>query len=457
MSISKNTVSGEDQHVRMTETPIAALVSSLAIPTVLSQLVTIAYNTADTYFVSKLGKSATAAVGVVFSYQSIIQAFGFGIGMGASSLISRRLGAKKLDEANTYAGSAFFGAMAVGCVIMALGLLFPSELATLLGATDTMLPYAVEYARYIFLSTPIMCGAFVLNMLLRSEGEATYAMVGLCVGGILNIFLDPLFIFSYGMGAAGAALATAISQCVSFILLLLTFIRGKSIISIHPKHISRRLSDYWLIISTGFPTLCRQGLASIATALINIKGKLYGDAAVASLTIANKVYLLIRNIIIGIGQGYQPVAGYNYGAKKYRRVKKSFWFSTAVGTVICTGVGVLMYMNSEAVISWFISDAEVIALGGKALCICAAVMPLMAYSTFVNQLYQCLGFRLPATFLACCRQGVMFLPLIFILPSLFGLTGVQLSQPGADLLTFIISIPFQIRFMKTVLSRADDT
>ena len=455
MSIFSAQLSNEERHLKMTRTPIPKLVSSLAVPTVMSQLVTIAYNTADTYFVSKLGKSATAAVGVVFSYQSIIPAFGFGIGMGASSLISRRLGAKKLDEANTYAGSAFFGAIAVGCIIMVLGLLFPRELATLLGATDTMLPHAVEYARYIFLSTPIMCGAFVLNMLLRAEGEASYAMIGLCTGGILNIFLDPLFIFRFHMNAAGAALATAVSQCVSFMILLLVFLRGRSIVSIHPRHVSRRLSDYWLILSTGFPTLCRQGLASIATALINIKGKLYGDAAVAALTIANKVYLLIRNIIIGIGQGYQPVAGYNYGAKKYSRVKKSFWFASAVGTVICSVSGVLLFMYSEAVLGWFISDAEVIVLGSKALRICAAVMPFMAYSTYVNQLYQCLGFRLPATFLASCRQGVMFLPLILILPGVWGLLGVQLSQPGADLLTFIISVPFQIHFMRSVLNLRD--
>ena len=432
----------------MLQTPVAKLVLSLAAPTVASQLISIIYNTADTYFVSQISTSASAAVGVVFSLQSIIQAYGFGVAMGAGSLISLRLGEKKDRDANMYATSGFLAEFVGGLLMLVFGLLYLEPLIRVLGATETMLPHACAYGRIILMGAPIMCGSFILNCILRPEGAAVASMIGLSSGGILNIALDPLLIFTFGMGTAGAAVATVISQCVSFLVLAVAFLRGRSIVPLRPKYISRSPRDYVQILAVGFPTIARQGMASLASALMNIQGAVYGDAAVAALTISNKIYLLVRNVIIGIGQGFQPVAGYNYGAGDRKRTRQAFIFATKLGTVICILAAAIIAAFAEPIIGWFRADDQVIAIGRLALLYVCAVMPFMAYSTFVNQLYQCLGFKVPATVLASLRQGICYLPLIFILPHFLGLQGVQMTQPGSDLLTFFICIPFQIVFFR---------
>ena len=432
----------------MLHTPIPKLILSLAAPTVASQLISIIYNTADTYFVSQISTSASAAVGVVFSLQSIIQAYGFGIAMGASSLISLRLGEKRERDADRYASSGVFAELLGGLLIMVLGLLFLEPLMRALGATQTMLPHAKAYGRIILMGAPIMCCSFALNCILRSEGAATYSMIGLCSGGLLNIALDPLLIFTCNLGIAGAAIATVASQCVSFVVLAAAFVRGRSIVNLRPRHVSRHLRDYGQIVSIGFPTIARQGLASLASALMNVKGAIYGDAAVAALTISNKVYLLVRNVMIGIGQGFQPVAGYNYGAGNRKRTREAFIFACKLGTVVCIAAAAVIAAFAGPIMGWFRNDPDVIAIGREALLYACAVMPFMAYSTFVNQLYQSLGYKVPATILASCRQGICYLPLIFLLPHFLGLRGVQMTQPGADLLTFFVCIPFQIAFFR---------
>ena len=449
--MSKTSLSAEAQFDRMTKTPMPRLISSMAMPTVASMLITTLYNMADTYFVSQISTSASAAVGAVFALMSLIQALGGGFGMGAGSIISRKLGEKKDDEASMYGSCAFFGALAFGAFIMLFGLIFLTPLMRLLGSTDTMLPYSCDYARYILMAAPVMCSSFVLNNVIRAEGEAVMSMVGLCAGGLLNIALDPLFIFTLGMDIGGAALATAISQLISFILMLAMFFRKRSILRISPRLLSRKIADYLLILKTGFPTICRQGLASVASALMNNQSAVYGDAAVAAITISNRIYLFVRNIILGIGQGFQPVAGYNFGAGIHPRVREAFRFTTIAGTVVCTAFGIVIWFNAGGIIAWFRpDDAEVIRIGTTALYFAAGVMPFMAYSTYVNQMYQCLGFAKQATFLASCRQGVFYIPLVLILPALLDLSGVQLAQPMADLCTFFISIPFQIRFYRRV-------
>lgn len=449
--MKKQKLSAAEQHHRMINTPIPRLITAMAIPTVACQLVSVIYNMADTYFVAHIGTSAAAAVGVVFSLMSIIHAAGFGLGMGANSLISRRLGEKQDEDANRFGSSAFFAAVLVGILLEIAGLLSIKGLMRILGSTETMLPYSCDYARYILIGAPVMCASFILNCILRAEGEAVMSMWGLCSGGILNVILDPIFIFKFHMGISGAAIATLISQCVSFLILLSAFLRGRSIVKLGLRWVSRDITDYLLILQLGLPTICRQGLASVASALMNIQASVYGDAAVAAITISTKVYLLVRNLVIGIGQGFQPVAGYNYGAGNKKRVRQAFLFSCAAGTVICMIAAILIALNAGDVISWFRRDPAVIRIGAKALRFACAVMPVMAYSTYVNQLYQCLGFSAPAAFLACCRQGVFFLPLIFILPHFLALTGVQMTQPASDGLTFLISIPFQIYFFRHVL------
>lgn len=464
------------QHERMTKTPIPKLITRLALPTVASQLIMVVYNTADTYFVSHISTKASGAVGVVFALQSIIQAVGFGVAMGCQSTVSRKLGEKQDDLANTYASSGLVMTVLLGTLIMTVGLLTLPWLMRLLGATDTILPLACDYARIILIGAPVMCASFLLNNILRAEGQAVKSMMGLCVGGVINIGLDPLFIFTFKMNISGAALATLISQLIGLTILTCFFLSGKTIVKLKPKHVSRKLSVYWDLVKIGFPTICRQGMASVASALLNRGAALYGgsiaaipegaseaaaaeavaaakDAALAAMTISNKIYMLVRNIVIGIGQGFQPVAGYNFGAGDHRRVKQAFNFSVLVGTAFCVAASAALAIFAPKIIAVFRDDPQVIEIGTLALYFCCMSVPLMAYSTFVNQLYQCLGYSLCATLLACCRQGFFFIPIVLILPRFIGLTGIQLVQPLSDVLTCLVSIPFHIVFFRRVLNK----
>ena len=433
----------------MLETPIPRLITSLAVPTVIASLITVIYNTADTYFVSQINKSASAAVGAVYAIMAVVQALGYGIGVGAGSLISRKLGQKDNAAADRYASSAFFAAVFAGMVIAVAGLSFLNPLLRFLGCTDTMMPYAIPYATYILWSAPINCATFVLNNTLRSEGFSGLAMIGIGTGGILNMLLDPLLIFTFEMGTGGAALATMLSQIVSFCILAVQFVSGRSIMQIRLKYVSKKLADYRLIVTTGLPTICRQGLGSVAAAVLNIQAVGYGgDAAGAAITIANKIYTLVRQICIGIGQGFQPVAGYNYGAGNKKRTWQSFQFAVKLGSVICIAFAVFVALFANEIMWWFCDDAQVARIGIETLYLSCAVMPFLAFSTYVNQLYQCLGFKLQATFLASCRQGIFFLPTILLLPLAFDCLGVEAAQSVADLCTFFVSIPFLIRFYR---------
>lgn len=442
----------------MTESPVFGLVLRLSVPTTFSMLITSIYNLADTYFVSSLGNAATGAVGVVYSIQSIIQAVGYGFGMGAQSLISRRLGEQKKEEANLYATSGFVASFLMGLLLMVLGLIDLPFLMHLFGATDTALPLACDYGLWILLGAPVFCSSFVLNNILRAEGKASFSMIGLCSGGILNIGLDALFIFGLRMGIAGAAVATMLSQIVSFLILLVFFLLKKSIVEINPFRTSRRIAEYLLIFRVGLPTVFRQSLGSIATTLLNIAVRPYGDVAQSAVSIANKIYMLLRSMLIGVGQGFQPVAGYNFGAKRYDRVKKAFNSAIFLGTLYGVFVAVVLFFCSGQIIGLFRrGDTEAISIGGQMLRFLSLSLPVLGYSTFVNQLYQSLGFVAPATFLASCRQGIFFIPLILILPAWIGLTGILLAQALSDLLTCAVSVPFHIRMFKRHIPPAAPT
>ncbi|MGI5897293.1 MAG: MATE family efflux transporter [Oscillospiraceae bacterium] len=430
------------QYNKMTQTPIPKLIVTLAVPTVISMMTTAIYNMADTAFVSQLGTSAAGAVGIVFSLMAIIQAIGFMLGMGAGSLISRLLGQQKNKEANRTGSTAFFTALAFGLLLSVFGLLFLNPLMGALGATPTILPYARDYAQYILFGAPVMCASFVLNNLLRSQGKAFLSMFGIATGGILNIGLDPLFIFVFGLGIGGAAIATLLSQCVSFCILLSFFLRGKSVVRLSIRQVSRQWQTYWLIVKTGLPSFCRQGLASIATVALNVSAAAYGDPAVAAMSIVGRIFMLVLSAMLGFGQGYQPVVGFNYGAKKYGRVRHAFRFSLTVGLVLLTVLGAVGFLFAPQIMALFRrDDAEVIAIGAlacRAQCVALIFQPLIV---ICNMTFQVLGRSWQATFISCCRQGIFFLPLILILPACFGLTGVQFTQPAADLLTFACCFP----------------
>lgn len=450
-------ITEEKQRQKMLNTPVPRLVTSLAVPTVITMLITVIYNTADTFFISQINKSASAAVGAVYAVMSVIQAVGYGFGMGSGSLCSRRLGQQKHEEADRYCSSAFFAAAVVGGLIGILGLCFLEPMLSMLGCSETMMPYAIPYARYILMAAPVTCATFVLNNTLRSEGQARLAMFGMAGGGLLNLFLDPLLISVFHMGTAGAAIATALSQTVSFLVLLFQFLRKKTIIHIRLGNASRKLLDYGLILATGAPTICRQALGSVASAALNIQAVVYGDAAVAAMTISNKCYILVRNVVIGIGQGFQPAAGFNYGAGCRKRARESFLFACKAGTAVCLVSAVVLAVFSKQILWWFCKDYEVLEYGRVALLYGCAALPFLAFSTYVNQLYQCLGFKVPATFLASCRQGIFFLPVVLILPRFVGVTGVQMAQPLADFLTFLISCPFLAAIFRNKLSENQQT
>lgn len=441
------------QRKRILENAIPGIVIRMAIPSIVIQIITLIYNTVDTYYISQIGKSAAAAVGTVFSLQSVIQAVGFGFGMGVSSLCSRKLGEAADDQANCYASSGLAGAVILACLLGVLGSIFLSPVLRLVGCTETMLPYAGPYAQVVFACAPVACGGFVFANIFKAEGHIRYSMYGNIVGAAANVILDPLLIFDMGLGTAGAAIATSVSQLLSLLIYIILMRMGKTVIRVRYDCISKNLETYVQIITTGIPTVFRQGLGSAATILLCRQAGLYGDAAVAAVTISNKCYMLIRNIILGIGQGTQPVAGYNYGAGQYRRTKEAFDFAMKLGTVLCLIASVILYMMAGELMWWFCQDEAVLEVGIHALRYASLVVPVMACSTYVNQEYQSLGFKKQATLLASCRQGICFIPTILLLPVLLGVTGVALAQPLADLLTFFISIPFYIKMSSLLIKK----
>lgn len=437
----------ERQKQRMTEAPVGPLIVSLAVPTMISMLVTTLYNTADTYFVSRLGTSASGAVGVVFSLMAIFQAIAFTLGMGAASMIARRLGAGETSGADEYASTAFFAALFMGSCVCVGGLLFLNPLMRLLGSTETILPYARSYAGWILLGAPVICASFAMNNVLRSEGHAAFAMCGLVTGGVLNILLDPLFIFTFGLGISGAAAATILSQCVSFSILLSFFLRGRSIVKLRWGSVTRRPALLFEIVRLGFPSLSRQGLASIATASLNVAASGWGDAAVAAMSIVGRIFLFILAVMIGLGQGFQPVAGFNYGSGNYGRVREAFWFTVKAGTALLGLLSILAWIFAPETVALFRPDADVIAIGTSAMRFQCSVLILQPLFVSTNMMLQSTGQAGRATFLACLRQGIFFLPLVAVLPGLFGLRGVEMTQTISDILSFTASLPFLYYFL----------
>ncbi|MFR1784873.1 MAG: MATE family efflux transporter [Ruthenibacterium lactatiformans] len=438
---------GDAQYRKMTQTPIPRLVTTLAVPTIISMLVTAVYNMADTFFVAQLGTSAAGAVGIVFSLMAVIQAIGFMLGMGAGNLVSRYLGAKEQRQADCAASTAFFTALAFGLGITVLGTLFLDPLMRVLGATPTILPYA-RITRYILFGAPVMCASFVLNNILRARASHA-GHGGHRPGGVLNIGLDPLFIYTFGLGIAGAAIATLLSQCVSFAILLACFLRRKSAVRLHIGQVSRKAEVYARIIKTGMPSFCRQSLASVATVLLNVNAAVYGDAAVAAMSVVGRIFMFVFSFMLGFGQGFQPVAGYNFGAKRYDRVRGATYFTMLVGTVLMSVLAAAGFLAAPGALALFRrDDAEVIAIGALALRAQCVVLPLFGVSTVTNMLLQVTGQSGQATFLSLCRQGIFFVPFILLLPQLIGLLGVQLAQPAADLCTFAVTLPFLLSFLR---------
>lgn len=434
----------EEKFIQMTTTPVPKLVCSLAVPTIISMLVSSFYNMADTFFVGKLDTQSTAAVGVVFSVMAIIQAIGFFFGHGSGNYISRKLGSKELDEASTMAANGFFLSFFSGIVIALLGIIFINPLSVALGSTPTILPYTIKYLRIILIGSPFMTSSLVLNNQLRFQGRASFAMVGIVTGAVLNIVLDPLLIFGFHMGISGAAVATVFSQFCSFLLLVLMTRKGGSIV-IRFKNLKVNFHFIREIFRGGVPSLCRQGLASIAVIFLNRAAGIYGDAAIAGMSIVSRITMFANSALIGFGQGFQPVCGFNYGAKLYGRVREGFAFCVKYAFVFLVVVSLLCGIFSPNIVALFRKeDAQVIETGALALRLQCITFPLNAWIVMSNMMLQSIGKALKASIVAGARQGYFFIPYILILPLCFGLLGVQMTQAVADVSTLILSVPLTL-------------
>ena len=440
--------SSAEHYIKMTETPVSRLIVSLGIPTTISMLVTSFYNMADTFFVGRIDTSASGAVGVVFGLMAIIQTFGFMFGHGAGSIIARKLGQRKQEDASVTASTSFACSLIAGLMIMVFGLLFVDPLMRLLGSTETILPYSRTYGTYILIAAPIMTGSCVLNNILRYEGRAMFAMVGLTTGGMLNIFGDWLLMTKFSMGMDGAGISTACSQCVSFFLLFYMFLSGKTQSKLSVRKCSWKINAIMNIVKTGFPSMMRQGLSSISTMILNGYAGAYTDAAVAAMSIVNRICFFIFAVGLGLGQGFQPVCAFNYGAKKYARVKKSFWFTVMAGEVMLGAFAVVgMFMSSE-LIGLFRDDPAVIEIGTFALRVQFISLFFIPLTVCGNMMFQSVGANGRATFLSALRSGLCFIPFLIVLTALFDLTGIQVSQAVADVATFVLTVPFVMSFFR---------
>lgn len=436
------------QYDKMTKTSIPKLIIRLSVPTILSMLVTNIYNMADTAFVGQLGNSASGAVGIVFGFMAILQAVGFMFGQGSGSIIARLLGAKDKESASATASTGFFCALFLGLLIEIPGFLFLDPLVMLLGSTETIAPYAKIYISFILLAAPLMTASFVLNNILRYEGKAALGMIGLMTGGLLNIIGDPIFMFVFHMGIAGAGLSTALSQCISFGILLSMFLRGKTECRLSIHRISLQPGRVFNIMATGMPSLLRQGLNSLTTVLLNSEAAVYGDSAVAAMSIVSRISMFVFSFALGIGQGFQPVSGFNYGAGKYRRVRKAFLFTSALSEGLIVVISLFVMLCSGNLIGLFRNDDTVIEIGTRALRLHCMALLFLPACMVTEMLMQSTGQRLSASLLSSLRSGVFFIPLLLILAKVRGLSGIQEAQPLAYVLAFIPSLLFAVWFFR---------
>ncbi len=429
---------------KMTKTPVAKLIITLGIPTTISMLITSIYNMADTYFVGTLGKSAQAATGILFTLQAIIQAIAFMLGQGSGTMVSKSLADKDKGEASEYVSSAFFLGCAMGLILSVFGFIFLKPFMRLLGSTQTILPYACDYGMWVLISCPFMVGSLVLNNCLRYEGKAFYSMIGLSTGGILNIFGD--YFLVPALGVYGAGLSTAVSQIISFTILLTFYIKMAQS-SIHPKYISHCFAVYFDICKVGFPAMIRQGLSSISQGLLNNLTKPFGDAAIAAMSVVNRFTMFILCVGLGVGQGYQPVASFNYRAKKYDRVKKGLLVTIALGFILVSFLAVPGFIFSKQIVTAFQKNPEVIRIGTYAMKWATVGALFLPLSVPVNMLYQSIRNVKVSSFLSLMRSGLSFIPVLIITTKFLGLTGIQISQPIGDILTGLVSIPFTLHFL----------
>lgn len=440
----------ENHYKKMSETPVDKLILSLCVPTVISMLITMIYNVADTFFVSKISVSASGATGILFSLMAILQAFGFMFGQGAGSNLSRKLGAKDLKSAREYASTGFFLALFMGVIISIFGLAFLKEFMTFLGSTDTILPYSMDYGKFILIAAPAFTTSCVMNNILRYEGLTKFAMIGLISGGIINTVLDPIFIFTLKMGILGAGLSTAVSQYISMFTLYMMLYVGHAQSKLSIKYIRIDFKMVINIIKVGFPSLTRQGFNSLSALVLNVFSQPYGDACIAAMSIVSKCAGVIYSVCVGIGQGFQPVSSFNYGARKFSRVREGILFTWRFSTIVVSIMSVICFLMAPEVVKLFRKDMEVLNVGIDALRYMCIALFFLPTSTIANMTFQSIGKSAKATFLACMQNGLLFIPSIVVLHQKFGVFGVEISKPVAFVVSAFIAMPILLSFINSL-------
>ena len=424
----------------LTHAPVHRVIFTMAIPTIISMLSTSMYNLADTYFVGSINTQSVAAVGVSFAMMSVIQAVGFFFGHGSGNYVSRKLGAKEVDLAKKMASTGVVLSFLTGLLIAIVGHIFLTPLCVALGSTPTILPYTERYLGIILMGAPFMTTSLTLNNLMRFQGNTMYAMKGIMSGVLLNLVLAPLFILYFGMGITGAAIATLTSQCFGCLMLYLMTRKGQNI-RIHLYNFTPTKAFAKEIVFGGTPSLSRQGLGSISTLLLNVAAGAYGDAAIAGMSIVTRISFFTYAVVIGLGQGFQPLCGFCYGAKLYMRVKEAFFFCIKCGTVFLSVCALVGFVFSEPIVELFRSDPDVVSVGSVALRWQVISFPLVSTIVLTNMLMQTIRKPVRANLVAAARSGLFFIPLIFLLPHFFGLLGVEMCQAWADVCSFCLSVP----------------
>ena len=428
------------QFGKMTTEPVGKLLFTLSVPTIISMMVTNIYNLVDTAFVGTLGTSESGATGIVFGYMAILQAVAFMCGQGAGSIMSRKLGARDIEEATKYSSTGFFLSFVLGLVMAVLSLVFMKPLLYLLGSTETIAPYAGTYIFYILLSAPFFTSSLTMNNLFRYEGKAKFGTIGLMIGAVINIFGDIILMFGLKLGIAGAGISTAVSQIISFSILLSMFLRRKTQTRISIKYVARDWKTVWNIIATGFPSLLRQALNSIAAVLLNKTAGVYGDEAVAAMSIVSRISFFPMAVAIGIGQGFQPISSFNFGANKKNRVRKAFWTALAGEECVLTLISVPIYIFAGTLVQQLRDDPQVIELGIRALRLMCVGQLFVPLTMMVEMGFQSIGEKMLASFGSCLRSGLLFIPTLLILKRARGMSGVQEAQPLSFVLTFIVCL-----------------
>lgn len=429
-----------DKYTFLTQAPVHRVIGAMAIPTIISMLLTSMYNLVDTFFVGKINTQSTAAVGIVFSVMFFIQAFSFFFGNGSGNYISRQLGAQNTKDAEVMASTGLFYTLVFSLIVMLLGWIFLEPISILLGSTPTILPYTRQYLGISLLGTPFIMGTFCINNQMRFQGFTKYSVYGAISGSIINCLLDPVFIFGFSMGVSGAAVASVIGQICGFVIMLIMS-QKEGVIHYTHRRISFEGRFVKEIIAGGTPSISRQGLASVSTIALNSVAGNYGDAAIAAMSIVTRISMFIFSVIVGLGQGFQPMCGFCYGAKLYDRVKEGFWFGTKIGTLFLLFWSVVLIIFSGEVVSLFRDDPEVIAIGIPALRYQMIIFPACSFMLMANMMMQTCRKTIRANILAASRQGLFFIPLIFVLPYFYGLFGVEICQAVSDIISLIVTIP----------------